>query len=342
MPEDAVKDNVLNTRNSVENRPIYQLIAEAIQADIGSGKLPEHTRLPSIRKMAEQYGVSVGTIRHVYSLLNRDGVIVSRRGQGTFVAGTLADEPMKSRKTRALKAIDDMLSEMTELGFSMREAQIFFELRLRQKEDERRPVRLALIASTPEERSVMDRALESLSMTMRFWMSYEDVLASPDRLNSGYDFLVAPNELYRELSLLAQDEEMILPVALQPDGGAMAACLSVKAGERVGFMTVSEGFLFLMKQALLPYFPESCLITGIHLREQNGIEDFIKQQDWLMLAPEVSDFAQPSVMKLVREWSLLGGRVVRTRFECDEGSTLYVRRAVEKRYKELRDVRRSE
>lgn len=342
MPEDVVKDNVINTLDNAAKRPIYQLIAEAIQADIESGKLSEHSRLPSIRKMAEQYDVSVGTIRHVYTLLNREGAIVSRRGQGTFVAGTLADEPMKSRKMRAMKAIDDMLSEMTELGFSMREAQIFFELRLRQKEDERRPVRLALIASTPEERSVMDRALESLTMTMRFWLSYEEVLEGPDRLNSGYDYLVVPNELYRELALLAPDEGMILPVALQPDRGALTSCLSVQQGERVGFLTVSDGFLSLMKQALLPYLPDSCLITGAHLREQDGIEEFINQQDWLMLAPEVTDFAQSSVMKLVREWTLSGGRVVRTRFECDEGSTLYVRRAVEKRYRELRDVGRSD
>lgn len=333
-----MNENVINTLDNYEKRPIYQLIAEAIQADIESGKLPEHTRLPSIRKMAEQYNVSIGTIRHVYTLLNREGAVISRRGQGTFVAGTLADEPMISRKSRAMKAIDDMLSEMTELGFSMREAQIFFELRLRQKEDERRPVRIALIASTPEERSVMDRALENLTMTMRIWLSYEDVLEGPDRLKSGYDFLVVPNELHRELALLAQDEEMILPIALQPDGGAIAACFSVQEGERVGFLTVSDGFLSLMKQALLPYLPDSCLISGIHLREQDGVEEFINQQDWLMLAPEVTVFAQSSVMKLVREWALSGGHVVRTRFECDEGSMLYVRRAVEKRYKELRDV----
>lgn len=340
MTEDTMLKNVLEGRVNIDKRPIYQLIAEAIRADIASGKLSEHTKLPSIRNMAEQYDVSVGTIRHVYALLSREGAVVSRRGQGTFVVGQVIDEPMKSRKERAMKAIDDTLSAMTELGFSTREAQIFFELRLRQKEDERRPVRLALIAATPEERSVMDRAMETLTMTMRFWLSYDDVLASPDRIDMGYDFIVTPTALYRELSLIVSDRVAILPVALRPESDTMAACLSVKPGESVGFLTASEGFFKVMKQALLPYLPEACVIASQQLREQAGMKEFMKQQDCLMLAPEVADFAPSSVMALVRERALSGMRVVRTRFECDEGSMLYVRRAVDERYRELRDIGR--
>jgi len=57
-----------------------------LRALIRTGELTAGERLPSFRRLAEWAGVNVGTVRAVYEALEEDGLVVSRHGQGTFVA----------------------------------------------------------------------------------------------------------------------------------------------------------------------------------------------------------------------------------------------------------------
>jgi GntR family transcriptional regulator len=66
--------------------PAYVQIAEAVAALLHSGTLPPGTLLPPERVLSEQYQVSRMTLRQAMSLLERDGLIESHRGRGTFVA----------------------------------------------------------------------------------------------------------------------------------------------------------------------------------------------------------------------------------------------------------------
>lgn len=49
--------------------------------------------MPSFRRLAEWAGVNVNTVRAVYAALEEDGLVVSRQGQGTFVAAGVRPKP---------------------------------------------------------------------------------------------------------------------------------------------------------------------------------------------------------------------------------------------------------
>ncbi|WP_162907342.1 GntR family transcriptional regulator [Allorhizocola rhizosphaerae] len=66
-------------------QPAYRDIAEAIRADIEARRLVEGDRLPTVRELAAQHGVPVGTIARALDLLRAEGVVVSRHGRGLFV-----------------------------------------------------------------------------------------------------------------------------------------------------------------------------------------------------------------------------------------------------------------
>jgi GntR family transcriptional regulator len=65
--------------------PIYLQIAESIGSLLASGVLPPGYVLPSERVLCEQFGISRMTLRQAMSLLDREGLIDSRRGIGTLV-----------------------------------------------------------------------------------------------------------------------------------------------------------------------------------------------------------------------------------------------------------------
>lgn len=66
--------------------PIYARIVEALAADIDRGALPEHTRLPTQRALAEQLGVGVGTVTRAYVEAEARGLLDATVGRGSFVA----------------------------------------------------------------------------------------------------------------------------------------------------------------------------------------------------------------------------------------------------------------
>src|SRR5271168_2537090 len=70
---------------SLDGRPRYVAIAEAIAADIKSGRLGGDDRLPPQRTLARKLGVDFTTVARGYVEAQKRGLIESRVGQGTFV-----------------------------------------------------------------------------------------------------------------------------------------------------------------------------------------------------------------------------------------------------------------
>jgi len=66
--------------------PLYQRIAESIERAIASGALRSGDRLPSVRQLSQQHGVSISTALQVYRWLENRGVVQARPKSGCFVA----------------------------------------------------------------------------------------------------------------------------------------------------------------------------------------------------------------------------------------------------------------
>ena len=66
--------------------PIYQQVAGQIKELIGAGNLPAGARLPTIRRLAEQLGVTRLTVQTAYAELQSGGWIEATIGRGTYVS----------------------------------------------------------------------------------------------------------------------------------------------------------------------------------------------------------------------------------------------------------------
>lgn len=67
---------------------MYQQLVEQIKRCIAAGDWQPGQDIPSIRVLAAEVAVSVITVKRAYLELERDGVIVTRQGKGSFVAAT--------------------------------------------------------------------------------------------------------------------------------------------------------------------------------------------------------------------------------------------------------------
>ena len=69
--------------------PVGVQLAWALRAKIASGELSAGERLPALRELAGAVGLNLNTVRAVYQRLEREGLISTQQGRGTFVANAL-------------------------------------------------------------------------------------------------------------------------------------------------------------------------------------------------------------------------------------------------------------
>lgn len=99
------------------SQPLYEQIVQQLSGMIARGDLAMGERLPSVRDMAQGLKTAPNTVVHAYQELERDALIETRRGQGTFVT-TSATVVQTFRVKLAHQLLDQFLRQMQRLGFS--------------------------------------------------------------------------------------------------------------------------------------------------------------------------------------------------------------------------------
>lgn len=74
----------INKQNKV---PYYLQLKDLIRYHISTGTLPQNQQLPTVHGLAEQLGVNFETVRKAYKELERESLVSTERGRGTFVGG---------------------------------------------------------------------------------------------------------------------------------------------------------------------------------------------------------------------------------------------------------------
>ena len=82
-----------------EKRPVYLQLYNQIREDIVNDVLRFDSKLPSIRALAEELGISTVTVEHAYALLSDEGYVESRERSGYVVSFRKADGFASTAKT---------------------------------------------------------------------------------------------------------------------------------------------------------------------------------------------------------------------------------------------------
>jgi len=82
--------------------PMYKQVTDQIKDAIAGGILKPEEKLPSIRMMTRELGISEITIKRAYADLEHEGYIFTRSGLGSFVAD-VGKEKMKNEKLAEIR-----------------------------------------------------------------------------------------------------------------------------------------------------------------------------------------------------------------------------------------------
>ena len=102
--------------------PIYAQLDRAIRAAIATGELHQGAQLPTVRQLAVDLTINANTVARVYAQLERDGILETRRGVGTFVRDSPSPQVARAHRERELRElIRRFIGDAAMLGFTLPE-----------------------------------------------------------------------------------------------------------------------------------------------------------------------------------------------------------------------------
>jgi GntR family transcriptional regulator len=106
-----------------DRTPVYAQLERGIRSGIAAGRLKIGDQLPTVRQLAVDLRVNANTVAKVYAFLERDGVLETRRGIGTFIAAhTPSTREDALRRTDLHRLVDRFLADLSSHGFRVEDA----------------------------------------------------------------------------------------------------------------------------------------------------------------------------------------------------------------------------
>jgi GntR family transcriptional regulator len=106
----------LNPKSGV---PIYRQIQDQIRYGIASGRLRPGDQLPTVRGLAVDLKVNPNTVIKAYTELERQGILTTEQGSGTFIAPLPAVALAAADRQAKLRALcAEFLGQVAQYGFA--------------------------------------------------------------------------------------------------------------------------------------------------------------------------------------------------------------------------------
>lgn len=101
------------------HEPIYRQLVAQLKRGIATGALATGAKLPSVRDLAKTLVINPNTILKIYTELEREGLLQTKRGLGTFVTGACARLSRAERERLVGERLEGAIIEAANLGLTV-------------------------------------------------------------------------------------------------------------------------------------------------------------------------------------------------------------------------------
>lgn len=299
--------------------PIYQQLVDTIRTAIKKGNLTSGQQLPTVQEMTERLSIARGTIKRAYDELERAGLVEKVQGRGTFVCYQPANSG--SRKEQAMAAIDAMLNQLEDMGFSAAEINIFLNLKLRERSEEEAHVKVAVVECNPETLSQISEQLRHTSGVDLYSYMLENIKEYPYKLSEEFDLIVTTSSHAEYLENVLPVRKKIARIALRPSPRCLSHIIKLRPGEKIGIIGYSPRFSELLCEACRTYAEDVALCEPMIFSTDADVKTYIKGKDALLIPRNYQKYFSAEAVEILKKFS---GDLIECYYEMDEGSLIYL------------------
>ena len=109
----------LNIKLSLmSEKPMYEQIKDAVRQAAVNGEVADNEMLPSVRQLSADLNVSAITVKRAYSDLEREGLIYTAAGKGTFIRLPDASKAREKYTEQLLADFSEKAADLLRKGVS--------------------------------------------------------------------------------------------------------------------------------------------------------------------------------------------------------------------------------
>lgn len=302
--------------------PIYQQLVDRLRADIKAEKLPFGARLPTVRALAEEQGLAIGTVKRAYDELENEKLIEKMQGRGTFVCYRALSSV--SRKERAMQLIDGVLDELEELRFSAQELEIFLDLKLRERRQQQRDCKAALILSDPVLLTQLREQLRGLPGLDLYAYSLHEILLYPYQLSEDTRLILTDEASAQRPDWPEPDADRLFRLALRPTAQTVRSLVSLPERAAIGILSAGELFSRNVQRELAALWSGTRQAPVCTAESEAAVRQFVSDKTVLLVPKGYEKHLPEAVLSCLRAFAQTG-TVVECAYEADGGSVLGIR-----------------
>lgn len=111
--------------NKNEKTPLYLQLKDLVRYHISTGALQSKQRLPTVHGLAKDIGVNFETVRKAYKELEREGLVSTERGVGTFVSSSAtpgpSTAPNRNPRAELVDFVGRSATQLLRIGLNLEE-----------------------------------------------------------------------------------------------------------------------------------------------------------------------------------------------------------------------------
>ncbi len=289
--------------NKSSEFPIYQQLKEQIKFYLLSGTLQPGTKIPTPKDLGTYLQINRNTVIAAYKELEQEGLLVSKHGQGTYIAEKLPSTPEDERRKALITLAQETLEKTKELGFDPEDLfTVVFNrtvLGLDIPYYSKKAFRALMV-----ECNSPDLAYYQNSLRLELGIEVDGCLLDELDDKKSEDFIRNTDFVVTNITHL-EDVKAILEPLNKEVFGVMAAphlhifmeMRKLPAGTKVGLVCITEQFAARMEKALKEAGIDHLILKHSGTQDRESFNRMINEIEYLVSSRAVID----TVRKLVPE-----------------------------------------
>jgi GntR family transcriptional regulator len=285
-----IRGDFLNiTLDKKNGLPFYLQLKQQLKSTIQNG-LIRGQKLPSVRKLAKDFGLSVNTVVRAYEGLRNEGIITGAVGRGTFVNTTPQSLKKQNRDVLLRRLIEHAVEEALSLEYSIEDFRTAVDGYIREKTEMMHKVKLVFIECNIEQVFHFTEHLELDPHIHRIPVLLKDLISENrtvlHQLAESDIIVTSFYHLDEVRDLLAHLDKPIVGVSLEPEINTIIRIAKIPEKSTVGLVTTSEAFQKIIREVLDELHFSFHRILATHTSDNNAIRRIVHQCDAVLVSPK--------------------------------------------------------
>ena len=218
-------------------------------------------------------------------------------------------------------AINTMLDQLEDMGFSPTEINIFLNLKLRERAEQEANVKVAVVECNPENLSQMNEQLRHISGVDLYPYLLDSIQQYPYKLGEDFDLIVTTAAHADYLESIVPRKKKVVRVALGLTADSLAPVIKLRPGESLGIIGHSHKFAQLLHRMVQTYTENVTIHKPIFADSVEDIEQYLVGKDVILVPRPYERYYTAQIVEILRTFR---GDIIECNYEMDAGSILYL------------------